>query len=1195
MASPPPETDDDKPTQAKKVPQFKSFVAPTAAKSKPVPQFGSFKPSSASSASSSSSTKPKSEEPRSREYESRRRHHDRERDRDRERSKRDGSSERQRRHDKDDRDDRDRKRRSSRDRERDSHRGDRDKDDERTHSRRHRHRHSRSRSKSPRYKGKDGTVTLHSAAHDDPSILPWDTPSQPYLVDRKGDPHNITYGTIHRYNIPKYWRYGKGGVVGLGRSFKIESDKGDGKGLVVGKTGGGKGSGRLGARGYAVEESRQLRVKIAGDDENKGFVEGWNFVELPSKASKKKKLDDEGAMEDRDYRSIEGMQRGVSRLDVDEDLEEIGSSEDELAAFDANIKERTVILSRLVGAEPNNIDAWFSLMEHQEIIIYGNKERRRRKVRQGERQSLEEVKLGILDKALAKNEGNPRLLLAYMKIADGIWESPKIKAKWEDIISKNSTMIALWQGYINFRQADFVSFKYKECLKVYEDCIDRLRGRILRYGTPDDEKAKLEEILLYIITRASAYMDQAGFSELSLAVWQGILELQTAPPKAFASGPNSLTDHENMLDSFGAFWDSEVLRIGEPKAKGWASYADQDIGEFADPKDLPEDYSPGDDLRLGDPDFFGAWLDKEKPLLGKLPARTTDEVEEDDPFRVILFSDIRSFLWKFQSPIAKERLGDAFIAFTGIVAPGRYQNDSFFRMDLAKSSEANLAKWFWHDTDVADVKLITWVDGLPMESERRGRVTRNPFLFRSSCLSLDSETLIPSSWWFSSVEVPDQRSERLDFFVSILKEYVLRLQDERLALIYFAVEYRRNPGNNKKVAKQLLKKYSDSLKLWDAYAMSETAQGNREAAKSVYQTALKMSTSFSSDQQRFAIGLWRSWIWNEIDEGHEDVALGLLLTVPDGHAAIGKKMETSPAALLKSRRFLEEQQHRMYSLQDFEPTVAYAELHSLFLFLSAKDKEPTVFLKPLDDLIVDLHDNSDNSYLEKAYLSKSRIFYHYAVTARPYKAAVFRGFLESASKRFPDNTAILSLFVWNESRSKIEYRVRTMLVPDTTSNEETGSIVKWVFSIWAEMQMSAGRKMNENAVRSLFERAVESEHTKFSIQLWLLYLQFELRQSQPKRAKDVFFRAVRACPWSKDIILSGFRWLRSVLDFGEMRKVYGVMQERELRVHVDIEEVLEEWDKDAVESGQGRPSIIGSGVSRRITLPDDEDSDMEGV
>ncbi|KAF3926796.1 hypothetical protein ABW20_dc0100386 [Dactylellina cionopaga] len=1178
MASPSgPREDNDKSAQAKKVPQFSSFVTPTTKKT-PVPQFTSFKaPTSASNIKPEAST--------DREHTSRRHG-----DEDKKRTQRDRSSDKRHQHDNEDR----RRKHRSRERERD---GRKDKDRKEKSSERHgykrRHHRSRSRSKSP-VRRREDVVTLHSTAQD-PNIIPWDTPNLPYQIDTKGDPHNITYGTIHRYNIPKYWRYGKDRVIGLGRSVKIESDKGDGKGVVTGRVGGGKGGGRLRGWEYAADQSRQFRIKVAEEGESKGFVEGWNFVELPGNTKKRKIIVDDILGGEQDYKSIEGMQK-VAGTELEEDVEEIGTSDDEIAAFDAEIKEQTIKLSRLVNAEPQNIEAWFSLVEHQETIVYGNKERRKRKVRQGERQGLEEVKLGVLEKAIAKNEGNPRLLLAYMKIASGIWEPPKIRSKWEDMLSKNSTLIELWQGYINFRQADFVSFKYKECLKVYEDCIEKLRGRILRFGTKDEEKVKLAEILLYILTRATTYMEQAGFSELSLAIWQGMLELNSSPPKAFLSGPTSLTDHEQMLDSFGSFWDSEVLRIGEPKARGWATYTDEDIGDFADPKDLPDDSSTVDDLQVSDLDFFGAWLDKESALLGKLPARTTDEIEEDDPFRVILFTDIRPFLWRFQSPAAKAKLGDAFLAFTGIVVPADYQNDAFFRIDLIKTSEGSLAKWFWHDTGSIGVKLITWVNGVPMESAKRARVIRNPFLFRSGCVPMIPETLFPSSWWFSSVEVPDRASERVRFCIAILKEYVLRVLDERLALMYFAIDFKLNPDNNKKSAKQLLKKYSSSVKLWNAYAMSETVKGNKDAAISVYKTALKMSSGFPSDQQIFAIELWRSWIWNEVDESRDADALDLLLAIPYGYAAIGKKVELGAAALLKTRRFLEEQQHRMYSRQEIEATIAYAELQSLFLFLSVNEKEPAVFLRPLDDLAIDVQENSGNDNLERLYMSKARIFYHHALTARPYKAAVFRVFLETAFERFPDNTAFLSMFVWNESRSNIESRIRQMLMPATTSEERADSVVKWIFSIWAEMEMSAGRRMNPNAVRNLFEKAVESERTKSSIQLWLLYLQFELRQAQPGRARDVFFRAVRACPWSKDVILSGFRWLRSVLDFGEMRKVYSVMQEKELRVHVDVEEILEEWDKDGTKNGSNsRAAIIGSGVTRRITLPDDEDSDMEGA
>ncbi|KAF3913780.1 hypothetical protein ABW21_db0200098 [Orbilia brochopaga] len=1020
---------------AKKIPQFKSF------KSAPKPE---------SSTEDSESRKPAS---RDKSSERHRHRHGRDRDRDRDRDSH---------------------------RARDSHRR-RDRSSDRGHRR-------RSRSKSPRSRD---TVLTHPA--QDPTILPWDAPTQTFQIDTKGDPHNITYGTIHRYNIPKYSRYGSR-IVGLPRAVKIESDKGDGKGVVTGRVS--RGDARVRGWDYALEHSRPLRVKLAGDDDDdsKGFVEGWNYVEL-SGARKRKRVEETDTRE-LDYRSIEGVRNMTISTNTDEDLEEIPSSDDEPSAFDADIKDRTIRLSRLVDAQPHNIDAWFALMEHQEIIVYGNKERRhRRKVRQGERQALEEVKLGILDKALTHNDGHPRILLTYMDIAAGIWDASKLKAKWEDVLSKHATTIELWEAYINFRQTEFTSFKYRECLAVYESCVAKLRGRALQYGATEDSKASLEEILLYILTRMTVYMRQAGFSELSLAIWQALLEMNSSLPKEFSTSPASLTDHERMLDLFGAFWDSEVLRIGEAKAKGWAVYADDDVGDFADPKDLPDDYDPStDDLRTDDPDFFGAWLDKEAALQGRLPARTTDEVEEDDPFRVILFTDIREFLWLFQTSAARSKLGDAFLAFAGILAPTAFQNDAFLRADLASASDSSLASWFWGGAD-DNVQLITWVDGQPMDSERRGRVARHPFLFRSPHLPFAPATLVSSAWWFDSVEVPVMATDEcMNLCIAMLRDYVLRVPNERLALIYFAVEVKRQAAgktdvNYKKVAKALLKRYSTSLRLWNAYAISESAQGNREAAGTIYTTALKMAPSFSEEQRRRTVELWLSWTWSHLDKGDEDAALDMLLAIPDGYEAVGKREKgkgpvVGAGVVLRAMRYFEEQQ-QMHARE--EGAVACTELRCLLLYLTAgSERAPMAFLKPLDELITDIQSQthtvdvgagmSDNLRMleEHAMMAKARLLYRYAAHARPYKAATFRVFLEDAIARFPQNTAFLSLFVWNEARSKIEYRIRRMLAGDNDdgTGKQEGGVVRWVFRVWAELQM--GGSANGSAVRSVFERALEN-------------------------------------------------------------------------------------------------------------------------
>lgn len=39
--------------------------------------------------------------------------------------------------------------------------------------------------------------------------------------------------------------------------------------------------------------------------------------------------------------------------------------------------------------------------------------------------------------------------------------------------------------------------------------------------------------------------------------------------------------------------------------------------------------------------------------------------------------------------------------------------------------------------------------------------------------------------------------------------------------------------------------------------------------------------------------------------------------------------------------------------------------------------------------------------------------------------------------------------------------------------------------------------------------------TKSNIGLWMIYVEFEMREKDLRRAKEVFFRGVRCCPWSK--------------------------------------------------------------------------------
>ena len=88
-----------------------------------------------------------------------------------------------------------------------------------------------------------------------------------------------------------------------------------------------------------------------------------------------------------------------------------------------------------------------------------------------------------------------------------------------------------------------------------------------------------------------------------------------------------------------------------------------------------------------------------------------------------------------------------------------------------------------------------------------------------------------------------------------------------------------------------------------------------------------------------------------------------------------------------------------------------------------------------------------------------------------------------------------------------------------------------------------------------------SQAGKSSAWLWKQYFLWEQGQGEGGRAKGVFGRAVRACPWVKGIYMLAFEWLRGGMRVEELRGVYEGMGEKELRVHVSLDDVFEAWDE----------------------------------
>ena len=143
-----------------------------------------------------------------------------------------------------------------------------------------------------------------------------------------------------------------------------------------------------------------------------------------------------------------------------------------------------------------------------------------------------------------------------------------------------------------------------------------------------------------------------------------------------------------------------------------------------------------------------------------------------------------------------------------------------------------------------------------------------------------------------------------------------------------------------------------------------------------------------------------------------------------------------------------------------------------------------------------------------------------------------------------------------------------------------------------ELCLAKGRKNNDDY--STGHKTNNCDSGKCNPGLWRFYVEFERQQGDINKAKAAFYRGLKCCPWSKGLLLSkaltyfhlpylglAFLALGQLRDVGfdELRNIYQVLGERELRIHVDLEDTF-----DAIEEGER--SGGGQSAALPIALPD---------
>ena len=125
-------------------------------------------------------------------------------------------------------------------------------------------------------------------------------------------------------------------------------------------------------------------------------------------------------------------------------------------------------------------------------------------------------------------------------------------------------------------------------------------------------------------------------------------------------------------------------------------------------------------------------------------------------------------------------------------------------------------------------------------------------------------------------------------------------------------------------------------------------------------------------------------------------------------------------------------------------------------------------------------------------------------------------------------------------------------------NKDPPSIISHFFAVHTELRRSLTLGSNINTIRATFERAVSEDSIgAHSAGLWKLYFCFERERGDAKKAMDVFWRGVRACPWAKELYLLAFD-SDAELRMGEvgLRELVQLMEGKELRIHKRIEDFM---------------------------------------
>jgi hypothetical protein len=979
-----------------------------------------------------------------------------------------------------------------------------------------------------------------------------------FITDKRGDSLIVRYGSNERSKVPAYRRYGAGKVMGATGRLRLIYDGSRQLFSLGGKLGDGPSAFR--DRNILANASRKkvqvFRLRSNPGQDQTELNEDW-YDYIPMSDSRKRKrasAEPEDVSEDEgpNYRSIQG--KAKARDFVDSDLESAGTSDSEnepVVDVSDPARQESIKLSRRVKDHPEDVDAWLDLVDLQESLLRLD-EHTRQERSDDEAKGLASMRVSLLEEALPSapdKQGRARLLLRLMREGSRIWSSKTLTKRWSEV-SREDDSFALWKAHLNHRLSNMTTFTYEEVKKLHFERLQLLRQRLAdneMSSTNTFQSADICNELVYVFLRTTRFIHDAGYSELAVAAWQAILELTFARPRDASD-----LEAEDLMSSFGDFWESEVPRIGEDNAKGWMQFAEAE--EMAD---LPESKIDPPAAPPGTRDVYKAWaaLETHRGKNARLAARTLDEGTEDDPFRVVMFSDLKPLMFYLPPSILtsmREPLLVAFLLFSQCLPASKAPSamiqealsDPFICGNVVATEDLN-AKEHHH-------------------SEETGR--KEPrFTHPNHHMALSTDVLFAGENWFSYFDhaLPSEAGLAL----KVTTQLALNFGLDSVGEYSLAVAWKKDPVTVKKAAKALLKRYTSNTRLYNAYALAEWRQGNEDVARKVLLTATSQDIARKQP-------LWNTLAWLELEAGNKQKSLALCVSSTEDqsdqslvHRLLEAKDIIASSKLLKTRQVLSSHRDFLLSSGDLSQASEFAQTLSLFEYLSNDTStEPmssqqgsiSAAMSSINAFTSDVvsRGHGSSADLERLLQSTAHLLYLHA-SRGPFRPPFARDQLYSFLKLFPSNTIFLNLFAWADTSLLLNDPIREAL-RNLVLREPHDRVSSRVFAILHELDAGT-----VHSARAAFEAALDSDSCRGSAGLWRAYVRFCQRHSKELRGKaaQAFYRAVGACPWSKDVAMEAFGTLVRDMDSGDLRGVYGAMVAKGLRIHVDLEDFSKEWSR----------------------------------